>query len=85
MHHRLPTRVGAVKLAALVDSGSRHCFIAESSARRLGLTPSPRPGLTVGVANGERVPLAGVCQKVPITIHDEQFITDMHTINLHGY
>jgi hypothetical protein len=81
----LPIKVGANKLAALVDSGSTHCFIAESSARRLGLTPSPRPGLTVGVANGERVPLAGFCQKVPITIHGEQFIVDLHTIDLHNY
>jgi hypothetical protein len=38
----LPTRVGADKLAALVDSGSRHCFIAELRASP-GANPFPAP------------------------------------------
>lgn len=46
-------------LRALVDSGSTHCFVATDVACRLGLVLSPRPGMTVGVANSDRIPRDG--------------------------
>lgn len=51
---QLATKIQETADIALVDSGSTHCFIASSIARRLGLAISPRPGLTVGVANGDQ-------------------------------
>lgn len=70
---------------ALVNSGSTHCFLAASIAARLGLTPRPRPGLTMGVANGERVPFSGICPVTPITIGTEHFVVDIDVIPLEGY
>lgn len=58
-------------LRALVDSGSTHCFVARATARRLGLTPTPRPGMTVGVANGERVACSGIYTNTPVIIGNE--------------
>jgi predicted aspartyl protease len=57
---QLATTVAKATMTALIDSGSTHCFMATATADRLGLTPSPRPGMTVAVANGERVPTSGV-------------------------
>lgn len=69
---------------ALVDSGSTHSFIDESTARRLGLVPSPRPGLSVGVANGDRVAASGVCKAVRFVIGTEEFVADFFVIPLGG-
>jgi hypothetical protein len=81
----LATTVADGQLSALVDSGSTHCFIAADTARQLGLVPAARPGLTVSVANDDRVPMVGVCKAVPITIHGEAFAVDLYAIDLHGY
>lgn len=81
----LATMVAACQFSALIDSGSTHCFIAAKAARHLGLQPVSRPGVTVGVANGDRVPLAGVCKDVVITIGTEEFTVDLHAIDLHDY
>jgi hypothetical protein len=70
---------------ALVDSGSTHCFITADTTRRAGLVPLPRPGLTVDVANGDRVTCEGVCPAVPITIGDEHFAVDIFIIALGGF
>ncbi|CAN6198913.1 unnamed protein product [Urochloa humidicola] len=82
---QLATVVNGTALAALVDSGSTHSFISEDTARRIGLTPAPRPGLTVGVANGDRILSSGVCKDVTVHIGQEQFIIDLFVIPLGGY
>jgi hypothetical protein len=69
---------------ALVDSGSTHCFVATATAHRLGLDPLPRPGLTIGIANGDRIACVGVCPAVPITIGSERFDIDIFIIPLGG-
>jgi hypothetical protein len=65
---------------ALVDSGSTHCFVAKETARRLGLAPVLRPGMSVAIANGDYVPCDGVCTNVPNCIDTECF-----DIALEGY
>jgi hypothetical protein len=70
---------------ALVDSGSTHCFVAKDTARRLGLAPVLRPGLSVAIANGDHVPCDGVCTNVPICIDTECFDIDVFVIALEGY
>jgi hypothetical protein len=72
-------------IRALVDSGSTHCFITTNTAKRLGLTWSSQQGLTVGVANGERVSCLEICPQVGITIDNEQFFIDFYVIALEGY
>jgi len=81
----LATSVAGTSIRALVDSGSTHSFIAADTARRLGLQPAPCPSLTMGVANGERVPSAGVCAAVPVTIGTEEFHIDLFVLPLADY
>ncbi|XP_039834312.1 uncharacterized protein LOC120695058 [Panicum virgatum] len=80
----LSTVVCDKAVVALVDSGSTHSFIDGSTARRLGLVPSPRPGLVVGVANGDRVAVSGVCKAVRFAIGTEEFVADFFVIPLGG-
>ena len=51
----LAASVAGVTLRALVDSGSTHSFISEALAHRIGTAITPRPRLSVAVANGDRV------------------------------
>ena len=46
---------------------------------------APRHGLTVKVANGERVTSGGVCLRMPLQIGDEHFITNMYALPLDGF
>jgi len=81
----LTTKIAGQPLRALVDSGSTHSFIATSAAARLGLVYESRPGLSVGVANGDRVPCAGVCRALPISIGHERFDVDLYVLPLDDY
>ncbi|RLN06997.1 uncharacterized protein C2845_PM11G15240 [Panicum miliaceum] len=78
----LATTVSDSTIPALVDSGSTHCFIATTTAARVGLHPVPRPGLSVAVANGEQVPVSGVCRATPVRIGDDMFFIDIYVIPL---
>jgi hypothetical protein len=72
-------------LITLVDFGSTHCFMEEHVARHLELRPVPTAGMTVGVANGERLPCVGVCPTLSFSIHDEILCMDFFVIALDGY
>jgi hypothetical protein len=67
------TVVHGVLLEALVDSGSTHSFVDATTTDRLGLRIEELPGLTVGVANDDRVPALGVCRHISIRIDAEDF------------
>uniref|UniRef100_A0A0A9DMB3 Uncharacterized protein n=1 Tax=Arundo donax TaxID=35708 RepID=A0A0A9DMB3_ARUDO len=67
---------------ALVGSSSTHSFLAKATTQRLGLVPRIQPGLIVGVANGDHVPL---CETMPISIGAETFIIDFYVIPLGGH
>jgi len=82
---RLGTTVSGVSAVALVDSGSTHSFIDESLAQRLGFTPEPRPGLSVGVANGDRINTAGICKAVRLIVDAEEFMVNLFVIPLGGF
>jgi predicted aspartyl protease len=83
MHLRVEVNDSPVR--ALVDSGSTHCFITAATACRLGLAPTPRPGMTVGIANGERIACVGICPAVPVLIDTERFTIDLYIIALGDY
>jgi hypothetical protein len=72
-------------VTALVDSGSTHCFVAPATAQRLGWQPQPRQGMTVGVANGDRIPCSGLCSAAAIAIDQEAFHIDFYVVPLAGY
>jgi len=82
---QLRATIGGNVMIALIDSGSTHSFISDTSAHRVGLKPVPRPGLSVAVANGDRVPTTGVCQGAHMDIAGEPFSIDLYTIPLVGY
>ena len=81
----LQVTVAGVQLRALVDTGSTHTFIHSTLAQRLGLTVTPRAGLNVMVANGDRVRSPGVCLATPVTIGGEAFSIDCFALDLGGF
>jgi len=81
----LHTTVSREPLVALVDLGSTHYFMSTNTAESLGLHPMPRPGLTVGVDNGECVASVGVCPNTTLSIAGEDFCVDIYIIPLAGY
>lgn len=58
---KVRARIGTTDLVALLDSGSTHNFISDVAARRAQVPLQPRPGLSVAVANGDRVTSPGRC------------------------
>uniref|UniRef100_A0A0A8ZXJ2 Reverse transcriptase domain-containing protein n=1 Tax=Arundo donax TaxID=35708 RepID=A0A0A8ZXJ2_ARUDO len=81
----LAATMGATVLRALVDSGSTYSFLATDTAARLGLPIAARPGLHVGVANGEWVLCIGICEHARVRIGAEDFDIDFYIIPLNGY
>lgn len=75
---RLQVELGGQTLLALVDSDSTHTFLAETVAQRLGLSPKPQPGMSVTVANGDRVTSSGICTSARIVMAQEEFFTDCY-------
>lgn len=82
---QLQVQIAGQTVLALVDSGSTHNFIAEGTARNLGLTCAARNGLSVAVANGDRIQCAGRCHGVPLTINEEAFCIDLFAIPLDAF
>jgi len=82
---RLSVVVAGVQLQALVDTGSTHTFIHEEVARCLGLPIEYRPGISVKVANGERVTSPGVCKGTKIDIGRNTFLIDCFALGLDGF
>jgi hypothetical protein len=85
MTMHLDVNIAGARPCALVDSGSTHCFIATTTARRLGLSPLPRSGMSVGVANGKRVACAGIFTDTPVRISNELSNMDVYIIPLEGH
>jgi hypothetical protein len=69
----------------LLDSGSTHNFIFESTAQRTGLPLQHRPCLTATVANDDRVSCVGIIRQAAITIHGDIFLVDLFVMPLAGY
>lgn len=68
-----------------MDTGSTHTFVHTDVARRLGLTVTPRPGLSVKVANGDRIPSVGVSLHTGVQIADKCFDIDCYSLPLAGF
>jgi hypothetical protein len=82
---QLAVQAGNHTIAALLDSGSTHCFVAPDTAQRLGWLPQPRPGMTVDVANGDRISCVGFCPGSSVCIGQEEFRIDFYIVSLAGY
>jgi hypothetical protein len=68
-----------------MDSGSTHSFIHEAVIHALGLDVMHWPGLSVKVANGERLQSYGVCKDTTVDIQGENFVMDCYTLPLKGF
>lgn len=82
---QLQVTIAGERLIALVDSGSTHTSVCDSVAQRLQLAISPRPGLSVKVANGDQVPSAGVCLNTSVQIAEETFTMNCYTLLIAGF
>jgi len=82
---KLHVQVASVALVTLLDSGSTHNFINADIASKLGLHITPRPGLSINVANGERVASSGLCAATAMHVHGEQFSLDCYALPLDGF
>lgn len=82
---QLHVRLAGKMLLVLVDSRYMHTFVAEGTTKRLGITVSPRPGMKVAVANGDRVECSGLCRDVQLAIGEEDFTVDCFAIPLDGF
>ena len=78
----LPVTIHGEQLVALLDTGSTHNFLPETTMRRLGLQPTGGDHLRVTVANGDRLCCHGVAQHVPLSIGDEHFTITCAGIDL---
>jgi hypothetical protein len=82
---KLQVTINGSMLVALVDSGTTHTFIREAVASQIGLQVAPRQGLSVKVANGDRVTSKGVCPKQLVSIDDEEFDLNCYILPLAGF
>jgi len=69
----LPVTINDERLLALMDTGSTHNFLNGDTMSRLGLAMAGGEHLRVTVANGDRLPCAGIARDVPVIINDESF------------
>jgi hypothetical protein len=69
----LPVTINGERLLVLMDTGSTHNFLNGDTMSRLGLAMAGGEHLRVTVANGDRLPCAGIARDVPVIINDESF------------
>jgi hypothetical protein len=72
-------------LRALLDSGSTHNFMDSKAAMRVGIVFSGHVGLSVAVANGDRVASTGSCTNLKIFIASDAFTIDCYGLSLGSY
>ena len=82
---RVRVSVGNYVMTALLDTGSTHNFISPAAAARAGLRFGDSAGMTVIVANGDRVSCASLARDIDIRIVDEHFSINCYTIPLDCY
>ncbi|XP_068645217.1 uncharacterized protein [Aristolochia californica] len=72
-------------LLALVDSGSTHNFISSQAAQQLGLSLQQKSGISVSVANGDKVTTVSFYLVVSFTIDGHPFVVEFLVIPLVGF
>jgi hypothetical protein len=72
-------------VVALLDSGSSHNFLDVQMAHRAGLRLHSRSGLSVAVANSERIASPSPVDNQAVFIGGEAFTIDLYTLPLGEY
>ncbi|XP_068657870.1 uncharacterized protein [Aristolochia californica] len=73
------------RLLALVDSGSTHNFLSQTSGTHLGLAILQNSGLSISIGNGEKLTSIGLCSAVQFVIEGHHFGVDFLVIPLVGF
>ncbi|XP_068649558.1 uncharacterized protein [Aristolochia californica] len=73
------------RLLALIDLGSTHNFLSKTAATQLGLEILQNSGLSVFVANGEKITSVGLCSAVQFIIEGHHIAADFLVIPLAGF
>jgi hypothetical protein len=82
---QLLVNIAGQELHALVDSGSTHTFIHDVIVHRLGLKVTLQPGLSVKVANGERLQSYNACKATNVIVQDENIVMNCYALPLEGF
>ena len=77
-------RIKTVSLVILVDSRSTHNFIDASLIPSLQIPVDESQILEVKVANRETIKKKGLCKDVPMFIHGQVFMIQLHVLPLGG-
>lgn len=82
---QLCVTIGMTDFIVLLDLGSTHNFISDSTVARTGLTLEPHPGFHVEVANDDHVTSGGLCCEMALQVDGEHFKVDDLAIPLRGF
>ena len=82
---QLNVSLSGTSFLALLNSGSTHNFMSESTAQCTGLPLQCHPRLTATVANSEHVSYVGVIHRAAITIHGDTFHADLFVMPLASF
>jgi len=78
-------RVSDAVAVALLDSGSSHNYIDVQMAQRAGVRLTAHTGLSVAVANGDRIVSPGCALAQNVRIGGEAFDIDLYALPLGEY
>jgi len=82
---KVHVRVGDAVAVALLDSGSSHNYIDVQMAQRAGVRLTAHTGLSVAVANGDRIVSPGRALAQNVRIGGEAFDIDLYALPLGEY
>jgi hypothetical protein len=76
--------VNDAHLITLLDLGSTHNFIDNTTTSRAGVTLARLSGMCIAVANGDKLVSSGCCHHMAMMVHGEQFHIDCYGLSPHG-
>ncbi|CAN1845235.1 Transposon Tf2-9 polyprotein [Linum perenne] len=79
---RLKGKVGRTAVLILIDSGSSHTFLSQSSARELKCDLQQAPPMRVKVANGESLMSTTICKDFTWYMQNQKFMYDVRVLPL---
>jgi hypothetical protein len=77
--------VNDTRLIALLDSGSTHNFIDNTTMSRACVVLIEWHSMCVAVANGDKLSASGCCHNMEIAVHDECFRINYYDLPLGSY
>jgi len=76
--------IRAHPLVFLVDGGSTHNFVQQPLVSQLGLPCRSTPPLRVMVGNGHHLKCTTICEAIPISIQNIEFLVHLYVLPIVG-